>query len=90
MSSIYKRYSAYGGTLRRKVPEAPVAPPPPTLKPARPAGRGAVSPFAGLDLSDVMLLGLLYLLYRESGDEDFLIILAVVAMSVFRPEKGRG
>lgn len=39
---------------------------------------------AGLDASDLMLLMILYFLYRESGDEEFLIILAVVAMSIFR------
>ena len=38
---------------------------------------------AGLDASDIMLLMILYFLYRESGDEEFLIILAVVAMSIF-------
>lgn len=38
---------------------------------------------AGADSSDILLLLILYFLYKESGDEEFLIILAVVALSVF-------
>ena len=37
-----------------------------------------------LDVGDVVLLLLLFLLYLESGDEDFLIILVVVGFSVFK------
>ena len=41
---------------------------------------------AGMDAGDLMFLVLLLLLYMDSRDEEFLIILAVVAMSIF----GRG
>ena len=34
--------------------------------------------FFGLDSDDLILLLILFLLYRESGDEDFLIILLVM------------
>jgi hypothetical protein len=38
---------------------------------------------SGLDTGDLLLLAVLFFLYRESGDEDFLIMLAVVALSIF-------
>lgn len=37
-----------------------------------------------MDSGDLMLLLLLFFLYLESKDEDFLIILAVIAMSIFK------
>ena len=40
----------------------------------------------GIDTGDIMLLMLLLLLYTESGDEDFLIILIVLAFGLFRRE----
>lgn len=46
------------------------------------AGAGPPGLLAKLDSGDLMLLLLLILLYRESRDEDFLIILAVVVMSI--------
>ena len=39
---------------------------------------------AGMDTEDLLLLGILLLLYLESKDEDFLILLAVMAFSMFR------
>jgi len=41
---------------------------------------------AGIDISDLMLGAVLLLLYLDSKDEEFLIILAVVALSVLKPE----
>ena len=38
---------------------------------------------SGLDTGDLLLLAVLFFLYRESGDEDYLIMLAVVALSIF-------
>ena len=43
--------------------------------------RGAFPPF-DLDTSDILLLLVLYFLYRESGDEEFLIILVITAFSM--------
>ena len=37
-----------------------------------------------IDTGDLMLLLLLFLLYTESHDEDFLIILIVVGLSIFK------
>lgn len=61
-------------------------PPKPQIQP-KPANRSGILGINGLDTGDLMLLGLLYLLYRESGDEDFIIILVVMAFSILRPEK---
>ena len=43
-------------------------------------------PLKSLDLGDIMLLAVLLLLYNDSRDEDFLIILGVLAFSMFRGE----
>ena len=40
-----------------------------------------------LDSSDLLLLLMLLFLYLESEDSDFLIILAVVAYSIYKEEK---
>ncbi len=39
---------------------------------------------AGLDAGDLALTALLFLLYVESGDEDFLIMLIVTGFSIFK------
>lgn len=41
-----------------------------------------------LDSGDLSLAAVLFLLYLESHDEDFLIILAVVAFSMLKKEEG--
>ncbi len=46
------------------------------------AGPGAL--LSRLDTGDVLLLLVLFFLYTESHDEDFLIILAVMAMHIFK------
>ena len=76
--------------LRRPPPPPPASPPPPgppgPHRPGPPPG-GPLSGFlsglpelnsllAALDNSDLLLMLVLYLLYRESGDEEFLYILA--------------
>lgn len=58
--------------------------------PAASAG-GPNSPFSlnflqKADMGDILLIAVLLLLYIDSKDDDFLIILAVVAMSIFGPE----
>ena len=100
MSSIYNRYSAYSGAVRKKTPATVRAEPEkkeePRLEeaPARPE-RKIASPekekgkpmLFGIEADDIMLLALIFLLYRESGDEEFLIILGVLAFSILSPGK---
>ena len=38
----------------------------------------------GIDKSDLTLAAMLFLLYLESHDEDFLIILAIIGFSIFK------
>lgn len=38
----------------------------------------------GLDLGDILLFLLLFLFFLESGDEEFLVILAVIAFGLFK------
>jgi hypothetical protein len=57
-------------------------------EPARTSGRaggllGSLLPF-GLEIGDIVLLLLFLFLFMESGDEDFLIILAFLAISVIK------
>ncbi|MDR1330059.1 MAG: hypothetical protein LBK23_10720 [Oscillospiraceae bacterium] len=70
---------------------APPGEPAPSIRsaPARSGGlflraarRGLSLPL-GLELGDLGLLLLFFLLYIESGDEEFLIILAVLAVGFF-------
>ena len=42
----------------------------------------------GLELSDLVILALLFFLFIESGDEEFLIILGFLAYSIFKEHKG--
>ena len=75
---MYERYSAYRRPqfMGDRPPERPHERPP--EKPIRPPFRPPAS--GGLDSGDLMLLLLFYLLYRQSRDEEFLIILAVLAL----------
>jgi hypothetical protein len=41
----------------------------------------------GLDLSDLIILGLLFFLFIESGDEEFLIILGFLAYSIYKEHR---
>lgn len=66
-----------------QVSPSPPPPPPPSegTLPALGEGLGRLlrrlSP-RGLETEDLLLLGILYLLYRETGDRDFLIMLGGV------------
>ena len=62
-------------------PQAAPAPPPPS-------NQGLLSELlpAGLDTGDLFLAAMLLFLYAESKDEDFLIILIVVGLSIFRKD----
>ena len=84
---MYNRY--YGNTGRvQRVPEGPLSPPPPPAprpgppraapvrrKPAPPPF-GAGGLLQGLETEDLLLGLIFYLLYRETRDQDFLILLA--------------
>jgi len=100
VSSIYNRYSAYSGAVRKKTPATVRAEPEkkeePRLEeaPARPERKNEITEkpkgkpmLFGIDADDLILLALIFLLYRESGDEEFLIILGVLAFSILSPGK---
>ena len=55
-------------------PRHPSAPPPPGLGEGLGRLLRRLSP-GGLETEDFLLMGILYLLYRETGDRDFLIML---------------
>ena len=65
-------------------PMPPMSPPP--VPPRRPGrllpgldlSRLLPGPAAGLETEDLLLMLILYLLYRESGDEELLIILGAI------------
>ena len=57
--------------------------------PHRPPAPSRPVPGPGsMDLSDVLLIGILYLLYRESRDEEFLIVLIIMALHIFGIDLG--
>ena len=88
---MYNRYQGNTGRVER-VEEAAAPPPPQRPVPPRPEERRPPSPLSGLsselgrllsrlsplqmETEDLLLFMVLYLLWRESGDEDFLFMLA--------------
>ncbi len=85
-----RRQAAQAPPRRTDPEERREAPPPaagagrdPRPEPPRaPASRGILP--AGLDSGDLFLAAMLFFLYSESHDEDFLIILIVVGLSIFQ------
>ena len=85
-----KRYDASTGRVSgvpesvAVTPVAPVMPPPPRPRPAPPPSFGGLLPgrllsgFGELDSEDLLLLLILWLLYRESGDLELLVIMAAM------------
>ena len=85
-----KRYDASTGRVSgvpesvAVTPVAPVMPPPPRPRPAPPPSFGGLLPgrllsgLGELDSEDYLLLLILWLLYRESGDFELLIIMAAM------------
>ena len=88
---MYKRYLGNSGQVVREEerrapppppPPEPFAPPPPPPPPPRPEPFFGL-PFlgrlegllGGLETEDLLLMAILYLLYRESGDSEWLLIL---------------
>ncbi|MDR0838204.1 MAG: hypothetical protein LBN99_01020 [Oscillospiraceae bacterium] len=82
------RYIGNSGRFYR-IDEEPVSPPNPVINDAAsPLGRRLGGLFSGglpfgLELADIALLLLFLFLYLESGDEEFLIILAFLAIGAF-------
>ena len=81
------RYEGNTGRVRRMPEPWCEAPPPPPMPPIPPAPPppprpGGLLPGLRLPVSleteDLLLLLILYLLYRESGDEELLFILAAL------------
>ena len=79
MRSIYNKYAEGSGAYARVYPD----------NSTQYAKRDITALFKnilpdGLDSGDLMLLIILLLLYIESDDSDFLIVLAVIAFSIFK------
>ena len=85
------------GPERKPSPGASAPPRPPSGGPGRPGtpppSRGGLAGTLehilpeGLDPGDLFLAAMLLFLYSESRDEDFLIILIVVGISLFHKDK---
>ncbi len=85
---MYKRYQGNSGRVTRVGEEAhrPVPPEPrPSPSPRPPRRQGLPELLGGLlpggqdwDTEDLILLLILYLMYRESGDSDLLVILGAM------------
>lgn len=87
---MYNRYQGNTGRMRRveepeRIPPAPVRPPQGGFAP--PSGpRSPLSALLGgslpsLETEDLMLLMILYLMYRESGDSELLIIMGAMFLT---------
>lgn len=83
---MYKRYQGNSGRVTRvdEEPRRPIPPPPPP-DPRPPRRPGLPDLLGGLlpggeawDTEDLILLLILYLMYRESGDSDLLVILGAM------------
>jgi len=88
---MYKRYEGNTGRVR-VYPDVPPPPPPPFIPPPPPPPPPPLSGLRGLlsgllpgrreafETEDLLLLAILYLLYRETGDEEMLFILAAMVI----------
>ena len=87
---MINRYEGNTGRVTR-LPEQHDLPPPPPPERRPPAPRPPTGPVPGLDLrrllpgtvgeletEDLLLLLILYLMYRESGDQELLIIMGAM------------
>ncbi len=86
---MYKRYHGNSGRVER-VEERPIPPPPvfaPPPPPVPPPSPGSLTRLLGqflpggreaLEAEDLLLLLVLYLLYRESGDRELLVMMGAL------------
>ncbi len=83
---MYNRYQGNTGQVRRveehtapppPLPPRPLPPPPPQSEPGMLASLGRLLPglTEKLETEDILLLLILYLMYRETGDSDLLIVM---------------
>ena len=83
---MYNRYKGNSGRVIRMEDNLP---PVPKMKPKHPAGSGPVTPvnpiqklipgtLSELETEDLLLILILYLMYRESGDKELLIIMGAM------------
>ena len=79
---MINRYEGNTGRVTRMPEPQDLPPPPPKYRgpPRYPATPGSLLPGLGegFETEDVLLLLILYLLYRESGDQELLIILGAM------------
>ena len=88
---MYNLYRGNSGSVRRVGEKKPPAPEPPRPKPQErtPQPRDLLSPLKGLteliphsigelETEDILLMLILYLMYRESGDSEFLITMGAM------------
>ena len=83
------RYYGNSGRMER-LPERPVPPPPPPMTPPPPPPRPRPEPelnrllrrfdLRRLERDDLLLLAILYLLYRESGEKELLIVMGTMIL----------
>lgn len=84
---------AYSGAYKQKEPEEPAASPGTQARPKPQGMRNGRRPIldlgdlfqktevAGMETDDLLLALVLYLMYRESGDTDLLIMLGVILLT---------
>ena len=82
------RYYGNSGRMER-LPERPIPPPPPPMPPPPPP-RPRPAPelnrllrrfdLRQLERDDLLLLAILYLLYRESGEKELLIVMGAMIL----------
>lgn len=85
--SAYNLYRGNGGRARR-VEDTPTAPKPPPKKPKPPPSappsvglpvlRDLPRKLGELETEDLLLILILYLMYRESGDKELLVIMGAM------------
>lgn len=92
---MIKRYEGNTGRVRRIEESAPApaqrpaSPQPPAPPPPRPVGADWTQRLSrllprgleGLETEDLLLMLILYLLYRDSGDSEWLLILGAMLIS---------
>ena len=83
---MYKRWQGNTGLVSREEESAAPPPRPPLPGPPPPPGPPPGLPFLGrlegilgaLETEDLLLMAILYLLYRESGDSEWLLVLGAM------------
>ena len=90
---MYKRYAGNSGAMRRVEDAPPPPPPPPGPPPPPPPAKPGLPGLPeglfshllsglreGLETEDLLLLLILYLLYRESGEHELLVVMGAMLL----------